>query len=38
MEARNPSMFDDLLDANRRYRTEFHDSGVEGTAAEVWPY
>jgi carbonic anhydrase len=26
-------MFDDLLDANRRYRTEFHDSGVEGTAA-----
>ena len=26
-------MFDDLLDANRRYRTEFHDSGVEGKAA-----
>ena len=26
-------MFDDLLDANRRYRTEFHDSGVEGVAA-----
>ena len=26
-------MFDDLLDANRRYRTEFHDSGMEGTAA-----
>ncbi|HVC71065.1 MAG TPA: carbonic anhydrase [Acidimicrobiales bacterium] len=26
-------IFDDLLDANRRYRTEFHDSGVEGTAA-----
>lgn len=26
-------MFDDLLDANRRYRTEFHDSGVAGTAA-----
>jgi carbonic anhydrase len=23
-----------LLDANRRYRTEFHDSGVEGTAAK----
>ena len=33
MDARNPSMFDDLLDANRRYRTEFHDSGVQGTAA-----
>ena len=27
-------MFDDVLDANRRYRTEFHDSGVEGTAAK----
>lgn len=27
-------MFDDLLDANRRYRTEFHDSGVAGTAAK----
>ncbi len=27
-------MFDDLLDANRRYRTEFHDSGVEGVAAK----
>jgi carbonic anhydrase len=26
-------MFDDVLDANRRYRTEFHDSGVAGTAA-----
>lgn len=26
-------MFDDLLDANRRYRTEFHDSGVAGVAA-----
>lgn len=26
-------MFDDLLDANRRYRTKFHDSGVQGTAA-----
>jgi len=26
-------MFDDLLDANRRYRAEFHDSGVAGTAA-----
>jgi carbonic anhydrase len=26
-------MFDDLLEANRRYRTEFHDSGVEGVAA-----
>ena len=27
-------MFDDLLEANRRYRTEFHDSGVEGVAAK----
>lgn len=27
-------MFDDLLDANRRYRTEFHDSGVAGVAAK----
>src|SRR6202521_6330576 len=26
-------MFDDLLEANRRYRTRFHDSGVEGRAA-----
>ena len=27
-------MFDDLLDANRRYRAQFHDSGVAGKAAE----
>jgi carbonic anhydrase len=27
-------MFDDLLEANQRYRTEFHDSGVEGKAAK----
>jgi carbonic anhydrase len=27
-------MFDDLLDANRRYRAEFHDSGVPGAAAK----
>ena len=27
-------MFDDLLEANRRYRTEFHDPGVEGKAAK----
>src|SRR6476660_5702392 len=27
-------MFDDLLEANRRYRTEFHDSGVAGVAAK----
>lgn len=27
-------MFDDVLDANRRYRTEFHDSGVAGVAAK----
>jgi carbonic anhydrase len=28
-------MFDDLLEANRRYRSEFHDSGVEGRAAKA---
>ena len=28
-------MFDDLLAANRRYRAEFHDSGVAGTAAKA---
>jgi len=28
-------IFDDLLDANRRYRAEFHDSGVPGTAARA---
>ena len=27
-------MFDDLLDANRRYQTDFHDSGVAGVAAK----
>jgi carbonic anhydrase len=27
-------VFDDLLDANRRYRTEFADSGVSGRAAK----
>lgn len=27
-------MFDDLLDANRRYRTTFTDSGVSGRAAK----
>jgi len=27
-------MFEDLLEANRRYRTEFHDSGLPGTAAK----
>ncbi len=27
-------MFDDLLDANRRYRAEFHDSGMAGKAAK----
>ncbi len=26
-------MFDDLLEANARYRTEFHDPGVAGNAA-----
>jgi len=26
-------VFDDVLDANRRYRREFHDSGVAGIAA-----
>jgi carbonic anhydrase len=27
-------MFDDLLEANRHYRTAFHDPGVPGTAAK----
>src|SRR3954469_1842902 len=27
-------MFDDLLDANKRYRAEFHDSGIAGSAAK----
>jgi len=27
-------MFDDLLAANRRYRDEFHDTGLRGTAAK----
>lgn len=27
-------MFDDLLDANQRYRREFHDSGLAGRAAK----
>lgn len=27
-------MFDDLLDANRRYRAEFRDSGMAGIAAK----
>jgi carbonic anhydrase len=27
-------MFDDLLAANRRYRSQFHDPGVEGKAAK----
>ncbi len=27
-------MFDDLLEANRRYQAQFHDSGVAGTAAK----
>lgn len=27
-------MFDDLLDANRRYQTDFHDSEVQGKAAK----
>ncbi len=27
------AMFDDLLEANRRYQSEFHDSGVQGGAA-----
>ena len=27
-------MFDDLLDANRRYRLQFHDPGVAGKAAK----
>ena len=27
-------VFDDLLDANRRYQTTFHDPGVQGQAAK----
>ncbi|HXX90608.1 MAG TPA: carbonic anhydrase [Acidimicrobiales bacterium] len=27
-------MFDDLLEANTRYRVEFHDAGVDGRAAK----
>lgn len=27
-------MFDDLLEANRRYQTDFHDAGVAGRAAK----
>jgi carbonic anhydrase len=27
-------MFDDLIDANTRYRAEFHDSGIAGIAAK----
>ena len=27
-------MFDDLLEANRQYQTDFHDSGMAGTAAK----
>ena len=27
-------MFDDLLEANRRYQAQFHDSGVAGKAAK----
>ena len=27
-------VFDDLLEANERYRTKFHDSGVAGVAAK----
>ena len=27
-------MFDDLLKANRHYRSKFHDPGVEGKAAK----
>ena len=32
-EWQNRAMFDDLLDANRRYRAGFHDSGLRGVAA-----
>jgi RimJ/RimL family protein N-acetyltransferase/carbonic anhydrase len=32
--SRKAGMFDDLLDANRRYRARFHDSGVAGSAAK----
>src|ERR1700682_2863212 len=32
--SQDQSMFDDLLAANRRYRTAFHDSSGAGTAAK----
>ncbi len=28
-------MFEDLLEANRRYQTTFHDAGLKGTAVEA---
>ncbi len=28
------AVFDDLIEANRRYRVDFHDSGVAGAAAK----
>ncbi len=28
------TVFDDLIEANRRYRSEFHDTGAAGTAAK----
>jgi hypothetical protein len=31
---RNVRVFGDLLDANRRYQTTFHDPGVQGQAAK----
>ena len=31
---RHSVVFDDLLAANERYQTEFHDSGVQGRAAK----
>lgn len=33
MTAHQTAVFDDLIEANRRYRVDFHDSGVAGAAA-----
>lgn len=35
MTANQTAAFDDLIEANRRYRLDFHDSGVAGGAAKA---
>ena len=34
MTANQTAVFEDLIEANRRYQSDFHDSGVAGTAAK----